>query len=190
MWMNFLAGEVTRVLGAVRDGDENAVDALLPLVYSELRSIADAYLRRERPGHTLEPTALVHEAYARLVGSENLDWKDRAHFIAIAARSMRQILVNHALAKNAEKRGGGQHRLSLDEALAVFEDRSIDLLALDEALKKLSDLDPEQARVVELRFFGGLTVPEAAEALGVSVRTVERDWTMARAWLRRELVPD
>ena len=164
-----------------------SLDALLPLVYQELRRLAAAYLRREKPGQTLQPTALVHEAYLRLMKDRPDRWQNRAHFCAIAAHSMRQILIERARARGAAKRGGDRPRVTLDEGLVAGHDRSIDLLALDEALERLAAMDPEQARLVELRFFGGLTVEETAEAMNISPATVKRHWTVARAWLAREL---
>jgi RNA polymerase sigma factor (TIGR02999 family) len=166
---------------------QQPVDALLPIVYEELRRRAAAYLRRERAGQTLQPTALVHEAYLRLMKDRPDRWQNRAHFCAIAAHSMRQILIERARARHALKRGGAPPRVTLDEGLVAGEMRSIDLLALDEALGRLEQLDPEQARLVELRFFGGLTIEETAEAMGTSPATVKRHWTVARAWLAREL---
>jgi RNA polymerase sigma factor (TIGR02999 family) len=166
-----------------------APDALMPQVYAELRRLAAHYLRGERPGQTLQPTALVHEAYLRLLKDRPDRWQNRSHFCAIAAHAMRQILIERARARDAEKRGGGRARVTLDESLAAGGDRSIDILALDEALERLAALDPEQARIVELRFFGGLTVEETADALGSSPATVKRHWAVARAWLARELNP-
>jgi RNA polymerase sigma-70 factor (ECF subfamily) len=167
--------------------DRQSVDTLLPIVYQELRRLAAAYLRRERPGQTLQPTALVHEAYMRLMKDRPDRWQNRAHFCAIAAHSMRQILIERARARGAQKRGGAQPRVTLDEALVAGGERSIDLVALDEALERLATFDPEQARLVELRFFGGLTVEETADAMSISPATVKRHWTVARAWLAREL---
>ena len=164
-----------------------SVDSLLPLVYQELRRLAASYLRREKPGQTLQPTALVNEAYLRLLKDRPDRWQNRAHFCAIAAHSMRQILIERARARGAVKRGGGGPRVTLDDALVAGEDRSIDLLALDEALERFAAMDPEQARLVELRFFGGLTIDETAEAMNISPATVKRHWTVARAWLAREL---
>jgi RNA polymerase sigma-70 factor, ECF subfamily len=169
------------------DPDRQPLDSLLPIVYQELRRLAASYLRREKPGQTLQPTALVHEAYLRLMKDRPERWQNRAHFCAIAAHSMRQILIDRARARGALKRGGAQPRVTLDEALVAGGERSVDLLALDEALERLAKLDPEQARLVELRFFGGLTVEETAEALDISPATVKRHWTVARAWLAREL---
>lgn len=167
--------------------DDRPVDALLPIVYEELRRLAAAYLRRERPGQTLQPTALVHEAYLRLMKDRPDRWQNRAHFCAIAAHSMRQILIEKARARDARKRGGGERRITLEEALVAGQAPSIDLLALDLALDRLAAIDAEQARLVELRFFGGLTIEETADALNMSPATVKRHWTMARAWLAREL---
>ena len=167
--------------------DRQSVDSLLPIVYQELRRLAASYLRRERPGQTLQPTALVHEAYLRLMKDRPERWQNRAHFCAIAAHSMRQILIERARARGAQKRGGARPRVTLDEALVAGGERSIDILALDEALERLAALDPEQARLVELRFFGGLTVEETAEAMDISPATVKRHWAVARAWLAREL---
>jgi len=168
--------------------DDRPVDELLPIVYEELRRLAAAYLRRERPGQTLQPTALVHEAYLRLMKDRPDRWRNRAHFCAIAAHSMRQILIERARARGAQKRGGAQPRVTLNEAIVAGDDSpSIDLVALDAALQRLEALDPEQARLVELRFFGGLTIEETAEAMNISPATVKRHWTVARAWLAREL---
>jgi RNA polymerase sigma factor (TIGR02999 family) len=169
------------------DGDRQSLDSLLPIVYQELRRLAASYLRRERPGQTLQPTALVHEAYMRLMKDRPDRWQNRAHFCAIAAHSMRQILIEKARARDALKRGGGGPRVTLDEALVGGGELSIDMVALDEALERLAAIDPEQARLVELRFFGGLTVEETADALNISPATVKRHWTLARAWLAREL---
>jgi RNA polymerase sigma factor (TIGR02999 family) len=170
--------------------DRQSLDSLLPIVYQELRRLAASYLRRERPGQTLQPTGLVHEAYLRLMKDRPDRWQNRAHFCAIAAHSMRQILIERARARGALKRGGAQPRVTLDEALVAGGEQSIDLLALDRALEKLATLDPEQARLVELRFFGGLTVEETAEEMSISPATVKRHWTIARAWLARELEGD
>ncbi len=167
--------------------ERQSLDSLLPDVYQELRRLAASYLRRERPGQTLQPTALVHEAYLRLMKDRPDRWQNRAHFCAIAAHSMRQILIERARARGALKRGGERHRVTLDDALVAGGERSIDLLALDEALERLTAFDPEQARLVELRFFGGLTVEETAEAMNISPATVKRHWAVACAWLAREL---
>jgi RNA polymerase sigma factor (TIGR02999 family) len=168
-------------------GDRQSLETLLPIVYQELRRLAAAYLRRERQGYTLQPTALVHEAYLRLLKDKPGRWQNRAHFCAIAAHSMRQILIERARARDARKRGGERQRVTLDEALVGGGERSIDLIALDQALERLEALDPEQARLVELRFFGGLTIEETAEAMNISPATVKRHWTVACAWLAREL---
>ena len=165
------------------DGDDGALGELLPLVYAELRRLAAGYLRRERPGHTLQPTALVNEAYLRLVDQTQVRWQNRAHFLGVAAQMMRRILVDHARGQRAEKRGGEIQKLSLDENIDVSGERAADLVALDEALKRLAELDPQKSRIVELRFFGGLSVEETAEVLGVSAPTVKRQWRMAKAWL-------
>jgi RNA polymerase sigma factor (TIGR02999 family) len=167
--------------------DRQSVDSLLPIVYQELRRLAASYLRRERPGQTLQPTALVHEAYLRLMKDKPGRWQNRAHFCAIAAHSMRQILIERARARGAQKRGGARQRVTLDDALVAGGERSIDLVALDQALERLTALDPEQGRLVELRFFGGLTVEETADAMNISPATVKRHWTVASAWLAREL---
>ena len=178
--------EVTRILKEWNSGGE-AHARLMPLVYGELRRLAKAYLRRERPDHTLQPTALVHEVYLRLVDQSRVEWQDRAHFYGIAAQMMRRILIDHARAHASGKRAGGARRLSLDEAALLPEERAADLLALDEALRLLTEKDERKGRVVELRFFGGLSVGEAAEVLGVHAATVERDWVVAKAWLYREM---
>ena len=168
-------------------GKEEAMAELLPVVYGELRRVAAGYLRREKPGQTLQATALVHEAYLRLLREQHVSWQNRAHFCAIAANSMRQILVERARARNAAKRGGGFHRITLDDALAVAGVEGIDIEALDQALARLAEMDANQARLVELRYFGGLTIEETAEVLGVSPATVKRSWTVAKAWLKKEL---
>lgn len=179
------------LLSRASEGDPKAVSELMPLVYDELRRLAASYLRRERPGQTLQATALVHEAYVRLIGEKSHTWQNRNHFLAIAALSMRQILVQRARARKATKRGGDPIRIELDDRLlppfAAGEQDEIDLVALDGALDTLAELDPRQAKVVELRYFGGLSVDEAAAALDISPATVKRDWTLARAWLKREL---
>lgn len=182
-----MSHNITHLLKEWSDGDRQALDKLTPLVYEELRHQAARYLRRERPGHTLQTTALIHEAYLRLIDAKDVHWQSRAHFFAIAANLMRRILVEHARRRDADKRGGSQVRVQLDEALAVADEADVDLLAIDEALDRLAAIDPQQARVVELRFFSGLSVEETAAALGVSPKTVKRDWSVARAWLRREI---
>lgn len=182
-----MSQNITHLLKEWSDGDERALDKLTPLVYDELRRQASRYLRRERRGHTLQTTALINEAYLRLIDARDVHWQGRAHFFAIAANLMRRVLVDHARRRDAEKRGGSGLRLTLDEGLAVAKETDVDLLAIDEALDRLAKIDPQQARVVELRFFSGLTVDETAAALGVSPKTVKRDWSVARAWLRREI---
>ena len=171
----------------MKDDERQSLDSLLPVVYQELRRLAASYIRHEKPGQTLQPTALVHEAYLRLMKDRPDRWQNRAHFCAIAAHSMRQILIERARARNAQKRWGETARITLEEELVQGGERSVDLLALDQAIERLAAFDPEQARIVELRFFGGLTVEETADALDVSPATVKRHWTVARAWLAREL---
>ena len=180
-------GHITQLLERWSGGDSSALDELTPLVYAELRQVAAAYLRRERPGHTLQATALVNEAYVRLVGQRRGRWQGRKHFYGIAARLMRQVLVEHARRHGAEKRGGGRSAVTLSHAEEVAGAPEVDVLAVHEALERLAAFDPQQARIVELRFFGGLSIEEAAEALGVGHATVEREWGLARAWLRKEL---
>jgi RNA polymerase sigma factor (TIGR02999 family) len=181
-------GEVTRLLAEVRLGNQDALGRLMPLVYKELRRLAGHYLQAERIGHTLQPTALVHEAYLRLAGQDRADWQNRAHFMGVAAQLMRRILVDYARRRIADKRGGVAVKLDLDGFdLGADGPQVEEILAVDEALVRLSDLDLQQARVVELRYFAGLSVEETAEALAVSTRTVKRDWAMAMAWLRSEL---
>jgi RNA polymerase sigma factor (TIGR02999 family) len=184
------ASDVTRVLSIAGKGDDTATEQLFSIVYAALRSLAGKYLRSERAGHTLQPTALVHEAFLNLVGGETPAWRDRAHFFAVAARAMRRILINHALARKALKRGGRRERTPLTIVVGPEAPAPIDLLALDEAISKLAARDERQARVVELRFFGGLANKEIAEMLGVSLRTIEGEWSMARAWLSRALSED
>ncbi len=179
--------QVTQLLLQVSGGNRAAVDELTPLVYQELKRIAAGQLRSERPGHTLQATALVHEAYLKLIDQREANWQNRAHFFGVAAQLMRRVLLDYAKGKKRLKRGGDVHKTSLDEALVVAEDRASDLVDIDEALTRLEALDPRQAKVVELRFFGGLSVEETAEAIGVSAPTVKREWAMARAWLHREL---
>lgn len=182
-----MPGQITELLQAARDGDREAFDALFPHVYDTLRRIAGARMRAERRNHTLAPTALVHEAYLKLVGLDRIEWRNRAQFYAIAARAMRQILVDHVLARHAEKRGGQRVRVTLDEAMRVAGPRPHEVQALEEALARLESQDPRRAQVVVCRFFGGMEVAETAEALGISEATVKRDWAAARAWLNREL---
>lgn len=178
---------ITLLLRAHAAGDGTALDQLLPLVYDELRRMARGRLRREQAGHTLAPTELVHEAWLKLVPVERVDWRSRAHFFAIASRAMRNVLIDHAVRRGAAKRGGGAQALTLKEDDNAHEESLEDLIALGEALSRLERLDARQARVVECRFFGGLSLDETAEALGISPATVSRDWTFARAWLHREL---
>jgi RNA polymerase sigma factor (TIGR02999 family) len=179
--------EVTRILDAVGQGDPHAADQLLPLVYEELRRLAAQKAAQEKPGHTLQATALVHEAYLRLVGDDDPRWSGRGHFYAAAAEAMRRILVEKARRRKRIRHGGGRQRIDLDEAFALAPAAGDDLLALDEALTRLAALNPARAELVKLRFFAGLTMPEAAEALGVSLATAERYWTFARTWLYAEL---
>jgi RNA polymerase sigma-70 factor, ECF subfamily len=180
--------EITQLLVAWADGDESALAELTPLVYGELHRLAHHYMGRERSGHTLQTSALVNEAYVRLIDWKNVRWQNRAHFFAVSAELMRRILVDFARARGYQKRGGGVRAASLDEAALVSDDLGADLVALDEALSALANLDARQSRVVELRFFGGLTNRDVAEVLKVSEGTVRRDWSLARAWLHRELM--
>jgi RNA polymerase sigma factor (TIGR02999 family) len=180
------APEVTRLLLRWTEGDQNALNDLLPLVYDELRRLARSYLQRERPGHTLQSTGLVNEAYLRLV-DQNVSWQNRAHFFGIAAQMMRRILVDHARARDAAKRGAGDFKVTLDEDIVVSGARDVDVIALDIALDNLAKLDPQQGRIVELRFFAGLSIEETSEVLSISPATVKRDWAMAKAWLAREM---
>ncbi len=181
-------GEVTRLLHAMKAGDAAAADDLLPLVYAELHRLAAGYMRRERPDHTLQPTALINEAYMRLVQDE-VDWQNRQHFIGVAALVMRRILVDHARTHNAQMRGGGLQRVELNETLAFTEAHAAEVLFVDEALARLANREPRQAKVVELRYFGGLTVEEIAGVLGIAARSVKRDWALAKIWLFKELEP-
>lgn len=166
------------------------MERLVPLIYDELRQLADRQMRRERGGHTLQPTALVHEAFMKLVIQGDHQFQDRRHFFCAAARAMRQVLVNHALAQKAKKRGGGSKRIPLEESMAMLEERAVDFVALDDSLNRLSELDEMKGRIVELRFFAGLSVKEIAEMHEVTTRTVERHWRLARAWLKKEVSPD
>ena len=180
--------EITQMLHEWSDGSREALEQLMPLVYDELHRQARRYLRHERQQHTLQTTALIHEAYLKLVDQREVNWESRTHFFAVAANMMRRILVDHARAKHREKRGGAGENLPLDEALLVVSDeRSIDLIALDEALNRLAEFDEQQSRIVELRYFSGLTLEETAEALKISRTTVANDWALAKAWLHREL---
>ncbi len=181
------SSRVAQLLEAFEPRDRHAEEQLFADVYSELRALASRYLHRERKDHTLQPTALVQEAYLKLVGKTRVDWHGRTHFLAIAAQAMRQILVDHARRHRAAKRGGNLHRVAFDDNLVIESNRNVDLLALDDALTKLTKLAPRQAQMIELRFFGGLSIVEVAKVMGMSKRSVEREWTMVRAWLRREL---
>src|SRR2546423_11890468 len=180
--------EVTKLLKAWSDGDESALDKLMPLVYDELHRLARQHMRREKPGHMLQTSALVNEAYLRLVDAAQVRWQNRAHFFGIAARLMRRILVDDARRRHFDKRGGRMIQVPLDEAMSVPQEQAANLMALDDALKTLAAIDPRQSEIVELRFFGGMSIEETAEFLQVSPGTVARDWTFARAWLRKEMV--
>ncbi|MBK9317181.1 MAG: sigma-70 family RNA polymerase sigma factor [Acidobacteria bacterium] len=179
--------EITQLLLAWGKGDEGAFDRLMPLVYDEMRKIARRYMSRQRPDHTLQTTALVNEAYLRLIDSSKVQWQNRAHFYAISAQLMRRILVDFARARTNQKRGGGAQKVVLDEALTITSEPGADLIALDDALNELAKLDRRQSQIVELRYFGGLSEDETAEILDISARTVRRDWSLARAWLYRQL---
>ena len=179
--------QVTRLLGEINNGNQNALESLMPLVYDELRRIATRHLGRERADHTLQPTALVHEAFLRLVDQRTPHWQNRLHFLSVAATMMRRVLIDHAKARHRERRGGNQVRVVLEDNLASTDNRVLEVLAIDEALEKLAALDAQQARVVELRFFGGLSVEEAAQVMGVSTPTVKRYANAARAFLHREM---
>jgi RNA polymerase sigma factor (TIGR02999 family) len=185
--MNTTPPNVTQLLVNWNNSDQAALDQLLPLVNDELRRLARNYLRRESPGHTLQPTALVNEAYLRLIDQRQVQWQNRAHFFGIAAQLMRRILVDHARRHAYAKRGGGALQVSFDEGMAVTEAKAVELLAVNEALEKLTKLDARKGRIVELRFFGGLTLDETAEMLGISSPTVQREWRAAKAWLHRIL---
>lgn len=182
-----MSGEITRVLAAARAGDGAALDRLMPLVYDELRQAARRQLRRERGGHTLDTCALVHEAYLKLNHLDRLQWQDRSHFFAVSARVMRQVLIDHAVARAADKRGGGAAVMTLDGQEPAVEDRAQQYVELDEALQRLESVNPRQCRVVEYRYFLGLSAEETAEQLGISLATVKRDWNVARAFLHAEL---
>jgi RNA polymerase sigma factor (TIGR02999 family) len=177
--------EVTQLLADWGKGDRSALDKLFPLVHSELRRIAQRQMSQERPGHTLQATALVNEAYLKLAGQHGFDWQNRAHFFAVCAQVMRHILIDHARAHARDKRGGGAVKVSLNDALVVVEDQAAHFIALDEALRVLERLDPQKGKIVELRYFGGLSIEEAAEVMNVSPRTVRREWQRAKAWLYR-----
>ena len=177
--------ELTQMLIDWSSGDKTALDRLIPRVYDEMRRLARSYLRRERKEHTLQTTALVHEAYLKLIDQRRVNWENRAQFFGIAAQAMRRILVDHARSHEAAKRGGGAYKVEIEEAFALPGQKDVNLIALDEALTELSKLDPQQSRIVELRFFGGLSIEETASVIGVSPATVKRDWTMAKAWLHQ-----
>jgi RNA polymerase sigma-70 factor, ECF subfamily len=179
--------EVTLLLSALTRGDDGASAKLIPVVYDELRRLAGSYMRRERVDHTLQATALVHEAYLKLIEQRSVNWQSRAHFFGVAAQLMRRILIDHARGHSRQKRGGEQKKVSLDEALIFSEQQADELLAVDDSLNLLAKIDPRQAKIVELRFFGGLSVEETAEVLGVSPKTIKRDWSVAKAWLYADL---
>lgn len=182
--------QATKIVNDIVAGNRAASERLFELLYDDFRRLAGMYLKKERAGHTLQPTALVHEAYLKLIDQTRVDWHGRTHFFAVGAQAMRRILVDHARRRNRLKHGGGRYRLSLKEGLALSTQRDEDLLAVDEAIKTLTKVDPRQAAIVELRFFGGLSVEEVAEVMGISKRTVEKEWTMVRAWLRSKLSGD
>ena len=179
--------DITQLLVDWGKGNKLALDGLMPLVYDELHRIASRYLRRERQGHTLQTTALINEAYLRIVDQNRVNWQSRAHFFGVAAQMMRRILVDHARSHLYAKRGGGAQKLTLDDAIATPQECDLDLVALDDALTTLGQIDPQQSRIIELRFFGGLTIEETAEVIGISPATVKRDWNMAKAWLFGEI---
>jgi RNA polymerase sigma factor (TIGR02999 family) len=179
--------DVTNLLIDWNQGDQSALDRLIPVIYDELHRLAARYMSHEGPGHTLQSTAVVHEAYLKLIDQQRVHWQNRAQFFAVAAQVIRRILVDHARAAHASKRGGGARKLTLDENIGVMESRDLDVVALDDAMAALAQFDPQQSRVIELRFFAGLTIEETAEALGVSPATVKRDWVTAKAWLFNEL---
>ena len=179
--------QVSDLLVRWQSGDPGALESLVPLVYTELRKLARDYLRRERPNHTLQSAALVHEAYVRMAGNSSPNWKNRAHFFGVAARLMREILVEHARRRNAAKRGAGATQIALNEGLSISQQKSVDLILLDDALRRLAELDERQCRIVELRFFAGLSIEETSAALGISAATVSREWTTARIWLHDQI---
>jgi RNA polymerase sigma factor (TIGR02999 family) len=181
------SSSITKLLFRWREGDQDALQQLMPLVYDELRRLAHHYLRKERSDHTLQSTALVHEAYLRLAGEKPPEWQNRAHFFGIAANIMRRILVEHARGRKAAKRGGDDYHLILDDAIAFLNPINLDVLALDRALSELAELDAQQSRIVELRFFAGLSIEDTSEVMGISSATVKRDWVTARAWLYRAM---
>jgi len=179
--------DLTRLLADWRNGDKTALDQMTPILYEELRRLARYFLASERSNHTLQATALVHEAYLRLIDQRSVDWRNRAHFLGVAANMMRRILINHAEARNAAKRNGGAEALALEDALGVFTDPRIDMLELNRSRERLTSLDPQQGRVVELRYFGGLSIDETAEVLGISAATVKREWSTAKVWLLHQM---
>jgi RNA polymerase sigma-70 factor (ECF subfamily) len=179
--------EVTQLLIEWSNGDKAALDKLMPLIHEELQRLAHHYMSRERPGHTLQTTALIDEAYLRLINRKDVHWQNRAHFFAIAAQVMRSILVDHARSHAYAKRGGGARKIAFEDAMLVTQERAAEVVALDDALKALASFDPQQSRIVELRFFGGLTIEETAEAMGLSPATIKREWTSAKAWLYHEV---
>jgi len=185
--LNQTQTEITQLLQKWQEGNNEALETLMPLVYAELKRLAGSYLQRERPDHTLQSAALVNEAYLRLVDQTQTQWQNKAHFFGIAAQMMRRILADHARGHNAAKRGAGMPELELNEAVAQAQTKSVDLLDLEEALQKLEKLDAQQGKIVELRFFGGLSIEDTANVLGISPATVKRDWAAARAWLFREV---
>ncbi len=181
------APDITLLLNQLKDGDETVLDRLMPLLYDEMRHLAMRHFRGERPDHTLQPTALLNEAYLKLVEQRNQSWENRSHFLSVASTAMRRVLMHHAGRRNAEKRGGNRARVTLFEAASIFEEQAEDLVALDDALERLAEFDPQNAKIVELRFFCSLSNEETADVLGVSTRTVERGWRVARAWLKSQI---
>jgi len=182
-------GDVTQLLADLSVGKKGAEKALIPLLYDELRALAHHYMRAENPGHTLQTTALVHEAYLRLGGDKEAGWKDKAHYMRVAARVMRHVLIDHARRKRADKKGGKWGREPIDKAAELLEEVSVDLLGVDSALNQLTEIDKQMAQVVELRFFGGLTIEETAEVMEISPATVKREWTLAKAWFKQQIQP-
>lgn len=179
--------DVTRLLADLNAGKEGAEKALMPVLYDELRSLARSYMRGERPGHTLQTTALVHEAYLRLGGDRDIAWESKAHFMRVAARTMRRVLIDHARRNRSDKKGGKRGREPLDRAVEVMEEASFDLVALDSVLARLSEIDGQMGQVVELRFFAGLTIEETGKVMGISIGTVKNDWALAKAWLKQQI---
>jgi RNA polymerase sigma factor (TIGR02999 family) len=180
-------GDITQLLTDLKAGKKGAAEALMPLLYNELRALARHYMRSERPGHTLQTTALVHEVYLRLGGERDEGWENKTHFMRVAARAMRRVLIDHSRRKRADKKGGKRKREPLDKAAELMEEASFDLLDLDSALNRLSEIDEQMAQVVEIRFFGGLTVEETAKVMGISKSTVKHEWMMAKAWLKQQI---